>query len=421
MMPFDSQSSETMENLTQKKKSTVKKSQTTKKRKQVKKACVNCRKAHSCCDDNRPCKRCVDLGIQDYCRDTENKKRGRKRKPPVVEESINFENHNHISTFHINDKPDKKIKMEVPSNQQYKLTTRVTQQINEEIKSSYDNNRSTYSTIQQHYQTPSSGNQYHHMPQLTKQILEWNNFQSSGNHSNQLYNSQRHVNLSQFHTTPQFNVQQSNSQQQIRQSVLPNQIPHYNTFDTRENKEKQLQLHKPELTMSDLSQIYKHLQDVEHEYQFGVPFRERYPHAKNEDFGVPLAIDPSNKDQNLLNLKIDQQLTLTKPVYRSKHSQFNEALYSREMLQNDMKVKTMFHNNTQMYKPVHPVFSSPEEMIKEIARLRQEIESLKSNMRIISGSSNLCWALIGESGENCGSCITVDGGKIVAWNSVVWV
>lgn len=32
------------------------------KRKQVRKACINCRKGHRCCEDERPCKRCVRTG-----------------------------------------------------------------------------------------------------------------------------------------------------------------------------------------------------------------------------------------------------------------------------------------------------------------------------------------------------------------------
>jgi PAS domain S-box-containing protein len=50
------------------------------RRKQVRKACTNCRKAHACCDEQRPCLRCVNLGLSSECVDAENKKRGRKRK-----------------------------------------------------------------------------------------------------------------------------------------------------------------------------------------------------------------------------------------------------------------------------------------------------------------------------------------------------
>jgi hypothetical protein len=50
-----------------------------KKRRAIsRKACDNCRKAHSCCTDFRPCKRCISLQIE--CQDTPSKKRGRKKK-----------------------------------------------------------------------------------------------------------------------------------------------------------------------------------------------------------------------------------------------------------------------------------------------------------------------------------------------------
>jgi PAS domain-containing protein len=50
-----------------------------KKRRAIsRKACENCRKAHACCSDSRPCKRCLSLDIS--CFDIPSKKRGRKRK-----------------------------------------------------------------------------------------------------------------------------------------------------------------------------------------------------------------------------------------------------------------------------------------------------------------------------------------------------
>jgi hypothetical protein len=50
-----------------------------KKRKGIsRKACENCRKAHACCTEIRPCKRCAQMGI--VCFDMPSKKRGRKRK-----------------------------------------------------------------------------------------------------------------------------------------------------------------------------------------------------------------------------------------------------------------------------------------------------------------------------------------------------
>lgn len=53
------------------------------RRRQVRKACTNCRRAHACCEEQRPCQRCINLGLTDDCRDAENKKRGRKRKLSV--------------------------------------------------------------------------------------------------------------------------------------------------------------------------------------------------------------------------------------------------------------------------------------------------------------------------------------------------
>ncbi|KAL6060921.1 Fungal specific transcription factor domain-containing protein [Balamuthia mandrillaris] len=47
-------------------------------RKAVKRACSNCQKSHSACDNGRPCRRCITIGKTDSCRDAELKKRGRK-------------------------------------------------------------------------------------------------------------------------------------------------------------------------------------------------------------------------------------------------------------------------------------------------------------------------------------------------------
>lgn len=54
-----------------------------KKRRQVKSACVNCRKACKKCEEQRPCQRCVRLGIQSSCVDYQRKPRekGIKRGP----------------------------------------------------------------------------------------------------------------------------------------------------------------------------------------------------------------------------------------------------------------------------------------------------------------------------------------------------
>ncbi|KAI7900495.1 uncharacterized protein BX663DRAFT_517830 [Cokeromyces recurvatus] len=53
------------------------------KRKQVKNACVNCQKACKKCDDGRPCKRCIKLGLTATCKDSDRKerKKGVKRGP----------------------------------------------------------------------------------------------------------------------------------------------------------------------------------------------------------------------------------------------------------------------------------------------------------------------------------------------------
>jgi len=52
------------------------------KRKQVKRACTNCRKSHSGCDDLRPCSRCTDNGLEASCEDVPRKKRATRRKMP---------------------------------------------------------------------------------------------------------------------------------------------------------------------------------------------------------------------------------------------------------------------------------------------------------------------------------------------------
>eukprot|EP01088_Endostelium_zonatum_P017790 TRINITY_DN5418_c0_g1_i2.p1 TRINITY_DN5418_c0_g1~~TRINITY_DN5418_c0_g1_i2.p1 ORF type:complete len:516 (-),score=95.58 TRINITY_DN5418_c0_g1_i2:483-2030(-) len=49
-------------------------------RNRVSRACVQCKKSHTACDDYRPCHRCVHLGKSDSCRDAEVKRRGRPPK-----------------------------------------------------------------------------------------------------------------------------------------------------------------------------------------------------------------------------------------------------------------------------------------------------------------------------------------------------
>ncbi|KIX04403.1 uncharacterized protein Z518_05271 [Rhinocladiella mackenziei CBS 650.93] len=46
-------------------------------------ACINCKKKHLRCDNERPCRRCVQSGKEDTCVDVEHKKRGR---PPLKPE-----------------------------------------------------------------------------------------------------------------------------------------------------------------------------------------------------------------------------------------------------------------------------------------------------------------------------------------------
>jgi hypothetical protein len=50
------------------------------KRPKVNRACAECKESHTACDTERPCARCVSLGLGDSCRDAECKKRGRPKK-----------------------------------------------------------------------------------------------------------------------------------------------------------------------------------------------------------------------------------------------------------------------------------------------------------------------------------------------------
>jgi hypothetical protein len=75
-----------------------------KKRPQVRKACVNCQKAHACCEDKRPCKRCLNMGVPEQCIDTERKKRGRKKKSEI-EATINGSSQNKDGTYTEHDTP----------------------------------------------------------------------------------------------------------------------------------------------------------------------------------------------------------------------------------------------------------------------------------------------------------------------------
>ena len=51
-----------------------------KKRLKVNRACVRCKQAKTCCDDQRPCRRCIRLGCETECVDAEQRKPGRKKK-----------------------------------------------------------------------------------------------------------------------------------------------------------------------------------------------------------------------------------------------------------------------------------------------------------------------------------------------------
>jgi PAS domain-containing protein len=51
----------------------------------VKVACGNCKRAKRCCDDARPCPRCVRLGIEHYCHDASRKDRQDSPKQPALE------------------------------------------------------------------------------------------------------------------------------------------------------------------------------------------------------------------------------------------------------------------------------------------------------------------------------------------------
>ena len=69
-----------------------------KKRKQVKRACINCHKSHAGCDEVRPCKRCVSLGLEATCLDVE--PRNTKRKSSDVKSESNSNAGNGLSAPH---------------------------------------------------------------------------------------------------------------------------------------------------------------------------------------------------------------------------------------------------------------------------------------------------------------------------------
>jgi len=65
-------------------------SSTQPKRLQVPKACSNCRKMHAGCDTERPCRRCVQNGLESTCQDVPRKKRVSRKRPQedIAEEEI---------------------------------------------------------------------------------------------------------------------------------------------------------------------------------------------------------------------------------------------------------------------------------------------------------------------------------------------
>eukprot|EP01119_Soliformovum_irregulare_P000452 TRINITY_DN10312_c0_g1_i1.p1 TRINITY_DN10312_c0_g1~~TRINITY_DN10312_c0_g1_i1.p1 ORF type:complete len:197 (-),score=41.25 TRINITY_DN10312_c0_g1_i1:186-776(-) len=52
------------------------------KKTRIKKACINCQRAHLSCENDRPCKRCIERETE--CIDRESKKRGRKKKEETL-------------------------------------------------------------------------------------------------------------------------------------------------------------------------------------------------------------------------------------------------------------------------------------------------------------------------------------------------
>ncbi|EFC46827.1 predicted protein [Naegleria gruberi] len=71
-------------------------SKTKTRKKYVKRACVNCKQSHAACDSERPCKRCVSLGMGDKCvdavrkkskNDSSNEEKRKKQKPNETQPS----------------------------------------------------------------------------------------------------------------------------------------------------------------------------------------------------------------------------------------------------------------------------------------------------------------------------------------------
>lgn len=76
----------------------------------TKKACSNCRNAHTACDSGRPCKRCLQLGLNDCC-DAQRKK-SKKRGFEDLDEKKTFDNMTDLFPLLGNLEPKKENKIE---------------------------------------------------------------------------------------------------------------------------------------------------------------------------------------------------------------------------------------------------------------------------------------------------------------------
>eukprot|EP01117_Protostelium_nocturnum_P008508 TRINITY_DN3049_c0_g1_i1.p1 TRINITY_DN3049_c0_g1~~TRINITY_DN3049_c0_g1_i1.p1 ORF type:complete len:284 (-),score=130.38 TRINITY_DN3049_c0_g1_i1:69-794(-) len=66
-----------------------------KRKRRTNRACVTCKKDHASCDNNRPCKRCLDRGIADSCEDATVKVYPSKRSENTKNNTNNDINHHH--------------------------------------------------------------------------------------------------------------------------------------------------------------------------------------------------------------------------------------------------------------------------------------------------------------------------------------
>jgi len=60
------------------------------KRSRAKRACLNCKKSKTACDDTRPCTRCVGAGLAESCIDVERKRSKRKKEPARSSSSLSY-------------------------------------------------------------------------------------------------------------------------------------------------------------------------------------------------------------------------------------------------------------------------------------------------------------------------------------------